>query len=58
MNMQEEQNHGEKAPAEKNTEQTDTDQNITVSVKEEERSIKSDKEINLSDEDHALDSGI
>lgn len=58
MNMQEEQEKSNKKPAEQQVNRPDTDQNTAGSVKENERSIPSDKEINLSDEDQALDSGI
>jgi len=58
MNMQEEQEKANKKPEEQQVKRPDTDQNTAGSVKENERSIPSDKEINLSDEDQALDSGI
>ena len=56
--MQEEPTKDERKPAEQDAERPDTDQNTFGSVKEKERSVPSDKEINLSDEDQALDSGI
>jgi hypothetical protein len=58
MNMQEEQKNGDHKPAEQATERADTDRDTSGTLKSDERSVPSDKEINLSDEDQALDSGI
>lgn len=58
MNMQEEQKNGGHKPAEQDTERPSTDLDTSGTLKSDERSVPSDKEINLSDEDQALDSGI
>ena len=55
--MQEEQKKPDNKPADQSAARPDTDRK-TTDVNEDERSIPSDKEINLSDEDQALDSGI
>ena len=58
MNMQEEQEKANKKRAEQHVDRPEADRNTSGSVKENGRSVPSDKEINLSDEDQALDSGI
>jgi hypothetical protein len=55
--MQEEHNKEEKAHAEQKA-QPDTDRIKSANIEENDRTVPSDKEINLSDEDQALDSGI
>jgi len=58
MDIQEEQKSPDNKPADQGAPRPDTDQKSTGHVNEDERSIPSDKKINLSDEDQALDSGI
>lgn len=58
MIMQEVHNKEEKKGGEQKPELNDTGQKTPETVKENERSVQSEKKINLGDEDRALDSGI